>query len=378
MRKLTRDEWIVKAIERHGDGKYDYSLVELSGSNRKIKIRCLECGNVFEQRADSHILGNGCANCHHLSQTFSREEFLSIAIKKHGDGRYDYSLSKYSGKRSRIDIICNQCGLLFSQLAGNHLHDGAGCPSCAKKSMSGDTEWFISCSIEVHGKGKFDYSAVSYGNNNRDKVTITCNSCKHSFSQTPSDHLSGRGCPKCSGKLPISTSLFIEKASKKHGDGKYDYSLVSCNRATDAVSIKCNTCERLFDQRVSDHLFGKGCPFCKKSHGESLIASILGGMHINYVYQKRFKGCKHKKPLPFDFYLPDHNVCIEYQGQLHYIDVEYFGGKKALKSCQRRDKIKAKFCKDNGMHLEVIPHWLDESQVRAIIARLAHIQLSLF
>jgi len=35
-------------------------------------------------------------------------------------------------------------------------------------------------------------------------------------------------------------------------------------------------------------------------------------MKIKYINQKRFKKCKNKLPLPFDFYLPDLNICIEY------------------------------------------------------------------
>jgi len=105
---------------------------------------------------------------------------------------------------------------------------------------------------------------------------------------------------------------------------------------------------------------------------------VLDGLAVEYEFQKRFDTCRSKRSLPFDFYLPKHNVCIEYHGRQHYEAIDYFGGEKAMKLCQRRDKIKAKFCKDSDIHLEVIPYWLDESQVRAIIARLAHVQLSLF
>lgn len=30
-----------------------------------------------------------------------------------------------------------------------------------------------------------------------------------------------------------------------------------------------------------------------------------------------------KNPLPFDFYLPKHNCCIEYQGRQHYSEKDY-------------------------------------------------------
>jgi len=41
--------------------------------------------------------------------------------------------------------------------------------------------------------------------------------------------------------------------------------------------------------------------------------------------QKRFKGCKVNKALPFDFYLPSHNLLIEYDGVAHFKPTT-FGG----------------------------------------------------
>lgn len=58
--------------------------------------------------------------------------------------------------------------------------------------------------------------------------------------------------------------------------------------------------------------------------------------------------------LPFDFYLPDYNLCIEFNGIQHYRAVEYFGGVKKFKAQQKNDKIKKKYCDDNNISLIII------------------------
>ena len=52
--------------------------------------------------------------------------------------------------------------------------------------------------------------------------------------------------------------------------------------------------------------------------------------------QKRFKDCKDKRQLPFDFYLPSYNVCIEYQGEQHYRPIDHFGAEVKFKQQVKR------------------------------------------
>lgn len=64
----------------------------------------------------------------------------------------------------------------------------------------------------------------------------------------------------------------------------------------------------------------------------------------------------------YDFYLPQYNLFIEYDGQQHYELVRYYGSnieenKCILKKVQEHDKIKNKYCKDNNINLLRIPYW---------------------
>ncbi len=60
----------------------------------------------------------------------------------------------------------------------------------------------------------------------------------------------------------------------------------------------------------------------------------------------------------FDFYLPNLNICIEFDGRQHYnIDNSYFGGEEEFLRIKERDGIKNQYCKDNDITLIRIPYW---------------------
>ena len=54
--------------------------------------------------------------------------------------------------------------------------------------------------------------------------------------------------------------------------------------------------------------------------------------------------------------MTDFNLVIEYNGKQHYEPVELFGGIDGFVETVKRDKIKKKFCQDNGINFKVIHH----------------------
>lgn len=99
---------------------------------------------------------------------------------------------------------------------------------------------------------------------------------------------------------------------------------------------------------------------CLHSKGEQKIASILTKNKINFIQQYHTDECKSNKNyyLYFDFYLPDYNLCIEYQGEQHYLNIDRgFFSKYNLEELQDRDNIKREFCKNKKIKLLEIPYW---------------------
>lgn len=113
-------------------------------------------------------------------------------------------------------------------------------------------------------------------------------------------------------------------------------------------------CQCIFDGHEwhmrLDHLSGgHGCPICKNSIGEKQVKNYLIEHHIKFIPQHSFNDCRHIKLLYFDFYLPDFNVCIEYDGKQHFEPIDFFGGIEGFKETQKRDEIKNLYCRNNSI-----------------------------
>jgi len=109
------------------------------------------------------------------------------------------------------------------------------------------------------------------------------------------------------------------------------------------------------------------------SLGERRIEAYLKNREIKYEREKTFPGCVNKRNLRFDFYLPDYNLIIEFDGDQHNKFTENFGMDSFLNT-QINDDIKNEYCKDNNIHLERIEYsYLTENQLetrlRFIISR---------
>jgi len=218
-------------------------------------------------------------------------------------------------------------------------------------------EKFI-CRAKDKHNDYYDYSLAEYINATT-KVKIICP--KHGiFEQQPNNHLHGQGCIKCMGDRvskarKCTTDDFILKAKHTHGD-RYDYSLVDYKDSRRKVIIICPIHGEFLQTPLahSSKSMKQGCPFCKISKGEDEIEKYLIKNNIEYIREKRFRYCvnpKTNKKLPFDFYLPQLNLVIEYHGEQHYKKMGDYFEKRAggLKGRQYRDKIKEKFCIVNNI-----------------------------
>ena len=96
----------------------------------------------------------------------------------------------------------------------------------------------------------------------------------------------------------------------------------------------------------------KKCNFSKISKGEKGIIEFLKKNNIEFIHQHKFNDCIGiSNKLPFDFYLPKYNTCIEFDGRQHFESVKKFGGEKNFLDIQRTDNIKNKYCLNNNIKL---------------------------
>ena len=420
--KKTKEQFILDSKKIWGDNTYDYSKVYYQGSQKKCTFICVKHNVEFQQTPTQHLHGAcGCKQCQKEKLSKSPKQFLEDALKIHGN-KYDYSKAEYKSNKEKVCIICPEHGE-FWQLPSAHTR-GQGCPHCERDRRSKTSEEFIKEAKQIHGD-RYDYSKVKYINRNT-PVTIICPT-HGEFEQIPSNHLQGKGCPKCSKNYQYGTKKFIEKAQEVHNN-KYDYSKVQYKTAKTPVTIICKK-HGEFEQFPDVHLRGCGCPKCGKESmaqkqtltQEEFIKRILEIHRDKYDFSKtiykdsyskvivtckehgdfeiwpqtllRGAGCskcalksqtklyeKLKKSFPneeilfevgkeivpwldlqrFDIYFPKYNIAIEYNGQQHYIPIEYFGGTLGYENQKERDELKRKKCKENNCFLIEFPYNYDD------------------
>lgn len=238
---------------------------------------------------------------------------------------------------------------------------------------------FVHRSILKHKK-QYDYSLVNY-RGMKTKVQIVC-AIHGSFTQTPSAHQYGQGCPSCGQEGRLSTRKrktlpdFIAESNIIHNN-KYDYTKTIYTNIKTKVDIVCLE-HGQFTQEAKAHLRGQGCPECAnksrasfyESNGERLIVEYLQSNNIQFIRQKTFPECKYKMLLRYDFYLPNKNTLIEFDGEQHY---KYFpkfhADMNTFKNMQLRDNVKNKFAHANNISLIRI-RWNQTKQIPTILSYL--------
>ena len=213
------------------------------------------------------------------------------------------------------------------------------------------TEQWINLAKEVHGD-KYNYSITMYSTA-KTKLKIICPT--HGEQEMlPHHHIRGYGCGKCgkeqiniSNGKQLSQQQFLEKVSNLQG---LDFSNSTYKNKRSNITVRC-IIHGDYTTKAEMILKGCGCPKCKSSKGEDIIETWLLKNSISYITQKTFEGCSYKRLLKFDFYLPNYNMCIEYDGEQHFRPIKYRGGLEGFKKLIIKDGLKNLYCQENNLSL---------------------------
>ena len=145
----NQEDFLRKCYDKHGD-KYDYSLVEYTGSQNKVKI--IFEGKIYEQKAGAHIHSSGLVEKVILKKT--TKQFIKESNEIH-NFRYDYSKVNYVNNQTKVIITCSIHGD-FEQVSSSHL-SGTGCPHCMESKGERKISKFLDQkNIEYVRQKKFD------------------------------------------------------------------------------------------------------------------------------------------------------------------------------------------------------------------------------
>lgn len=287
----------------------------------------------------------------------------------------------FSNSEKTLIFKCQNCEEEFDS-SWNNIKAGKGCPFCRGLRVSRKNNLLVNfpeiCLDWNYDKNK--KSPEEYACGSSKNTYWKCHLCSFEWNTSISNRTSlNRGCPNCArlkskgrpSARKKTHEKFIQEIYNVVGD---EYSILSKYLGTDKdILIKHNICEHEWKVKPQSFLSGNRCPRCKFSKGEREIESFLLDNKIPNKSQMRFKDCKDKIPLPFDFYLPEHNLCIEYNGKHHYELIDFAGygelwAKENFIKIQKRDTIKREYCNKNSIFLLIIPYW-EFSNINKILTK---------
>ena len=262
-------------------------------------------------------------------------------------------ISDYNGMYNYIQCRCRDCGHIWDTKLHTLIYSvSIGCPKCAIKIRNKNETISHDDFVNRIKKKNNNIKIIGKYTRMKDKISVECSICGNRWMPLADALVNGNsGCPICgldkiSEKKRMSHDNFVERCKISNVTPLEEYTGLRKK-----ILVRCNKCREEYMAPPASLLAGRGCPLCRQSKGERLIALCLSENNIKFIPQYTFDACRDKNPLPFDFYLPDDNVCIEYDGAQHFRVVDHFGGEEGLLIRQKHDNIKTKFCNDNEIKL---------------------------
>ena len=310
------------------------------------------CGHRKQIRAISLFKGQGdcCKKCnpkyHHIKMipiSTLKEEYSSAGCR--------LISTEYAGVKSDLEYIC-KCGHKH-KMPYYCFHRGQGrlCPKCSgnqKKTLLEVQEFFQKEGCRLISR--------EYKWNRQNLIYIA--QCGHEHIIKASAFFEGEGrlCPKCQDKITREKTRKYSVEQQRSILAKENCTLISPAKTTNDKMRYIASCGHETSMSIYYFLTGYGrvCKNCYQktdSIGESIIKTVLDTYHIQYKaqYQIKTKGIQR-----IDFFLPQYNVAIEYNGRQHYEEVNFFvsvNKQSTLEYQRQRDERKREYCREHGIRL---------------------------
>lgn len=109
------------------------------------------------------------------------------------------------------------------------------------------------------------------------------------------------------------------------------------------------------------------------SYGEKIIKDIVEENNLAYQTQKSYPDCRNNGRLYFDFFLPEFNLIIEYDGKQHFTPKHKWGGVNGFLTRRFHDEIKNNYCRKNQINLLRIPYTIrNKAEIQNIIIEVLY------
>lgn len=256
----------------------------------------------------------------------------------------------YINSTTKMKFKC-KCGNIFETSFNKfNSQNQRQCQECGKELLFLQRRLSIEeVREEINNRGAYLISTEYKTNSIPLKIKCKCGKifkrCYSNIQQTEGEII----CRSCSS---TKTNLLSYDYIKEYVENNTECELISkeyidCRKS---LVFKCS-CGKTFKSNWNNFYSSnqRRCLSCSKYHSkaEIEIENILKENGIGYIMEYRFKECRYKRMLPFDFYLPKYNLLIEYDGEFHYKNIPIAN----LELQKKRDNIKNEFCKENNINL---------------------------
>jgi Zn finger protein HypA/HybF involved in hydrogenase expression len=334
----TRDFVSVRDfIKEKGLGDYIISTTYISpGSN--LQVMCFVCKKPYDttfHRFKNH--GHRCKCRKSIGRNSFDIAFVKSYIASNGD---ELISDRYDDIHTHLDIKCGCCSKSFSKTFHYYYYMDKRCLSCWGETRYSQAD--INKKIAEGGdKCVGEFQTVN------DHLAIKCHKCDDVYYMKPYHYFSGSRCSKCVF-WEVGQSQKLRYEDIKEMIETFDEKLISVTYAgyDEPLQIQCHTCTNIYSKSYQQFYQGGRCPVCRdsRSKGEKELARICEKMCWAYETQKRFPQCRNTNTLPFDLYLPQFNILIEFQGQQHFVAIKAMGGQIRFEQQQITDQMKRDFC----------------------------------
>lgn len=360
MRKKTHQEFVDEISIKNPNIEILSTYVD---SRTKITCKCKICEHEWNVLPTSLSRGIGCPSCgidkirkKRLSNTEEFEKKLYLINPN------IIIMSEYVSAHTKMVFKCKICGNDFEMRPYSALN-GNNCPVCSIRNKRESQLLSNDEFIQRLRKYNPNVEPLEKYEGAHTKIRCRCKIHNHEWSTTPGELYNGSGCPECCSErlhkaLSWSKDDFVIRLEKINPD---IYPIGEYINTQSPIECRCKKCGYIWHPKPNNLLYGKvtGCPKCQSySKGEDRIQEYLELNHIQYRIHKTYPdllGVGGKR-LSFDFYLPEYNLLIEYQGQQHEspatfgnITVEEANEKFEIQ--QEHDKRKRNYSQEHEIEL---------------------------
>ena len=298
-----------------------------------------------------------------MSHKLTQEEFVQRMHKLHPQINV---VGEYKDARTPIKLYCTIHDLYYEQTPDVAKRCKYSCPQCNIEGTASQRRKTNETFLEEVSIAAPNVQILEEYNGANSKMKVRCKKCGHEWYSTPTSLLMGNECKPCAMKYVQNYRIkshekFLQEIKERNINADTFEVISKYTKYYEPVRCKCLVCGEEWETMAVNLLrknSGVCCPYCSMSIPEGKIRHYLKEHGIEYTPQKKYADLigPGGRLLRYDFYLPDYNLLVEYQGEYHDRSVPHMTDHDWEYQVER-DSLKREYAKEHNIPLLEIWYW---------------------